>query len=84
MVMPQDREAHFIARPLERCPECRSSSLKPVVESGFDPTVHFLCQDCARCWSIEHGAYSRVSPRTCAGCSQRERCEEAYAADRRL
>jgi transposase-like protein len=77
----ENAPAHMIARPLESCPQCGSRRLTAVVESGIDPAVHFFCEDCARCWNIEHGWYSRVAPRSCAGCAERERCEAAYAAD---
>ena len=76
-----DASAHMIARPLQFCPECGSERLKAVVERGFDPVVHLFCEDCARCWNVEHGSYWRVVPSTCAGCAERERCEAAYAAD---
>ena len=69
-----------ISRPLMYCPECRSTRLEAVVEAGVQD-VHFLCRDCGRCWDVALGAVHRVAPHTCAGCPERERCLEVYAAD---
>jgi hypothetical protein len=43
--------------------------------------VHFLCQECGRCWDVGLGAVSRVPPTTCLGCPARGRCVDMYALD---
>ena len=71
-------EHHLFERPLRRCPSCSSTHLVPVVEDG---AVHFLCEECARCWHYELGSVWRVDPNTCAHCEHYERCSKVYAAD---
>lgn len=75
---PQAREPHLFDRPLQQCPSCGSARLIPVLDNG---AMHFLCDDCARCWHVELGAVSRVDPNTCARCEHYQRCIQAYAAD---
>lgn len=80
-VEPLDvRIQHPITYPLVRCPACGSARLDPVVE-GVVEEVHFLCRDCDRCWNVAMGYVQRVAPSACLGCSKRDRCERAYAAD---
>ena len=74
------RIEHPIAYPLTRCPTCGSFDLAPVVEEVV-PAVHFLCNECDRCWTVQLGAVHRVAPPACFGCPERARCERAYAAD---
>jgi hypothetical protein len=75
-----DVESHPLARPLAHCPACGSARLDPVVETERQ-TVHFLCRDCSRCWHVELGHVHRMTPATCLGCPERQRCEAAVAAD---
>jgi hypothetical protein len=75
-----DIGSSLITRPLQHCPQCGSDRLEPVVEQRVD-AVHFLCQECGRCWNVELGAVSRVPPETCFGCPARGRCIEMYAID---
>ena len=75
------RIQHPLNYPLARCPQCGSARLDPVVEDSVEE-VHFLCRDCDRCWHVEMGFVQRVAPAACRGCSERARCERAYAADR--
>jgi transposase-like protein len=70
----------LITHPLQHCPRCGSDRLEPVVERSVQ-AVHFLCQECGRCWHVELGAVSRVPPPTCFGCPARGRCLEMYALD---
>jgi transposase-like protein len=74
------RIQHPMTYPLVRCPACGSARLDPVVEDVVQE-VHFLCRDCDRCWNVEMGYVQRVAPSACLGCSERARCERAYAAD---
>ena len=69
-----------ISRPLLHCPTCGSLQLAPVVESLVEE-VHFLCHECARCWTVALGAVQRVAPPSCLGCPERGRCEQVFAAD---
>ena len=71
-------EHHLFERPLQRCPSCGSTHMIPVVEDG---AVHFLCDECARCWHYELGAIWRVDPNTCGNCEHFGRCAKVYAAD---
>ena len=64
--------------PLDRCPSCASTRLVAVADDG---ALHFLCDDCARCWNVELGYVSRVNPRTCAHCAHYERCATVFAID---
>ena len=73
-------EASVITRPLRHCPSCGSDRLQAVVEARVQD-VHFLCQECGRCWNIALGYVSRVAPPTCFGCPERGRCEVVYALD---
>jgi hypothetical protein len=66
---------------LLHCPACGSDRVEPVVEGGPEPQVHHFCAQCGRCWHVALGAYWRVSPDACAGCSHREQCRDVYAAD---
>jgi hypothetical protein len=75
-----DLDPSLISRPLTHCPTCHSTRLDPVVEATVQE-VHFLCRDCGRCWDVALGAVHRVAPPTCAGCPERGRCLEVYAAD---
>jgi hypothetical protein len=74
----QVREPRLFERPLHRCPSCGSTHLIPVVDDG---AVHFLCDECARCWYVELGLVRRVDPNTCARCEHFARCVKVYAAD---
>jgi hypothetical protein len=68
-------------RVLSYCPACGSDRLVPVVERGEEENVHFLCDRCARCWTVALGAVWRTAPPGCFGCGARERCVAAYEAD---
>jgi hypothetical protein len=72
------REPHLFERPLRQCPSCGSAHLRPVVDGG---AVHFLCDDCKRCWHVELGSVWRVDPTTCTGCKHFAECSQVYAAD---
>lgn len=76
--MPE--EPHLLARPVDRCPACGSTRMKPVAEAG-GAELRFLCDDCDRCWRYELGYVQRVNPSSCAGCPALARCRAAYAAD---
>jgi hypothetical protein len=71
-----------ISRPLSHCPSCGSAGLEPVVESLVQE-VHFLCDECGRCWDVALGSVKRIAPASCLGCPERARCEQVYAADHR-
>jgi len=43
--------------------------------------VHFLCDDCGRCWHVEFNWVQRVDPATCPGCPARDRCTAIYLTD---
>jgi hypothetical protein len=75
----EPRGHHLFERPLQRCPSCGSTAVTPLVDDG---AVHFLCDECARCWHYELGSVWRVDPNMCAHCDHYERCAEVYAADR--
>jgi transposase-like protein len=75
-----DTAASLITHPLQHCPRCGSDRLEPVVEARVQE-VHFLCQECGRCWDVGLGAVRRVPPATCFGCPARGRCVETYALD---
>ena len=73
------REHYLFERPLQRCPSCGSTHMIPVVEDG---AVHFLCDECARCWHYELGAIWRSGhPNTCGHCEHFGRCAKVHAAD---
>ena len=76
----ETRRDHPIAYPLAQCPACGSQRLDAVVEEKAQ-AVHFLCQDCKRCWNLALGYVQRVTPDTCLGCPERTRCERAYAEE---
>ena len=80
MSHPYDTGASLITHPLQHCPRCGSDRLEPVVEGGVDE-VHFLCQECGRCWDVGLGTVQRVPPATCFGCPERGRCLDVYALD---
>jgi hypothetical protein len=71
---------HLFDRPLHFCPTCGSDELLPVTDRG---AVHFLCDNCGRCWHVELGAVWRVNPETCAHCEHYARCSEVFAVDQR-
>jgi hypothetical protein len=73
-------EEHLLGRPLLECVACGSKRLEPVVEVDTEE-VHFLCQDCMRCWHVELGYVHRVAPHACHGCPHRRHCEPVYFAD---
>jgi hypothetical protein len=73
-------DAGLITDPLPHCPRCGSDRLEPVVEARVQE-VHFLCQECGRCWDVGLGAVRRVPPATCSGCPARGRCGDVYALD---
>ena len=75
-----DLEASLITHPLQHCPRCGSDRLEPVVEASVQE-VHFLCQECGRCWDVALGTVTRVAPATCYGCPERGRCIVVYARD---
>jgi len=75
-----DTAASLITHPLQHCPRCGSDRLEAVVEARVQE-VHFLCQECGRCWDVGLGAVRRVPPATCVGCPARGRCIETYALD---
>jgi len=77
---PDRSVGHLFDRQLDVCPACGSDHLDPVVEHRTQD-VHFFCSACGRCWHIELGFVHRVTPPTCFGCPERERCEAVYAAD---
>jgi transposase-like protein len=75
-----DTAASLITHPLQHCPRCGSDRLEAVVEARVQE-VHFLCQECGRCWDVGLGSVRRVPPATCFGCPARGRCIEMYALD---
>lgn len=71
---------HLFGRQLAICPVCASDQLEPVVEQGT-PDVNWLCEACSRCWHVELGFVRRITPSSCFGCSESERCEAVYTVD---
>jgi transposase-like protein len=69
---------HLLERPLDRCPSCASVRLVAVTDGG---AVHFLCDDCGRCWNVHLGYVARVNPQTCDHCEHFERCATTFALD---
>jgi hypothetical protein len=72
------REPHLMDRALDRCPSCGSMRFVPVNEGG---AVHFLCDDCARCWHVGLGFVARVNPYSCERCEHYARCAPVFAVD---
>lgn len=60
------------------CPECHAPGLQPINVGG---RVNFLCAWCERCWHVELGRMSRVSPATCGLCANAPACEEQWRRD---
>ena len=69
-----------LARPMMNCPACQSTNLVFTVEDTTQ-AVHFLCDDCSRCWHVSSGYVHRFHPPECTGCAARQRCEDVYADD---
>ena len=65
-VPPLQRRPHPFSRPLERCPQCGSDRLDPIVENDTGQ-VHFLCANCGRCWYVELGFARLVTTQWCRG-----------------
>jgi len=65
---------------IDRCPACGSAQLEPVLEYRTLERNSF-CWACGRCWRVELGHVSRITPPICFGCTERLRCEAVYAAD---
>ena len=54
----EPHEHRLFEQPLQRCASCGSTHLTPIVDDG---AVHFLCDECARCWHCELGSVWHVS-----------------------
>jgi len=52
------------------CPACDARALQHVVNVG---PSRWLCGNCRRCWTPNHGHLERVDPWTCAGCASNDR-----------
>jgi hypothetical protein len=75
---PDAEQWHLFDRPLRFCPTCGSDQLIPVTDNA---AVHFLCDNCGRCWHVELGVVWRVDPAACSHCEHYARCSVAFAAD---
>lgn len=65
---------------ISRCPACRSTDLRTVIDGE---SANFSCGDCYRCWHVELNWVIRVDPTTCAGCRTFVQCAERFMADHR-